>query len=259
MTEPAADVSLPTQIAKVFGYLTGLHATHLMAVGIGLGLFRRLARTPAPTPDELAADLELHAPYVRVWCHTAYALELLDLGGDGRFRLAPHMDTLLAAPQATFYVGGFPEAHLQVARDYARYPGLFTTGRSHPYHEHDEAFLRSVAGATRSLPRMFLDAVLPDLLPLAASLDAGATVLDVGCGGGAALVEFAERFPAVRGIGVDVERTSVRLAADRVQERGLDDRIAVHLVDGDDWPVPDATVDVVTSFLVLHEIEPAAN
>ena len=246
-----------SQMGKVFGYLKGLHATHAIDLGVRLGLFERLAGGPA-VPDELAAGLGLHAPYVRLWCQTACALELLDFDPDRGYLLAPHMDEVLARPQGTFYLGGFPQAHLQVARDYARYPELFARGAVFPYQEHDEPFLRSVAGATRSLPRMFLDAVLPGLPAIRDSLQAGATVLDLGCGAGYALVEFAERFPAVYGIGIDVEPASVQMAAELLRERGLTDRVTVHHITGaENWPVPDGSVDLVTTFLVLHEIEPS--
>src|SRR3712207_1856314 len=67
------------QMGKVFGYLKGLHATHLMQLGTALGLFEHLATSPAGlAPEWLAEAAGLHAPYVRVWCETACALELLD-------------------------------------------------------------------------------------------------------------------------------------------------------------------------------------
>jgi cyclopropane fatty-acyl-phospholipid synthase-like methyltransferase len=49
-------------------------------------------------------------------------------------------------------------------------------------------------------------------------------VLDVGCGGGWALVQIAERFPRTSCVGVDVEPSSVELAQRLIQEWGLADR-----------------------------------
>jgi hypothetical protein len=197
------------QMGKLFGYLKGLHATHLIDVDVQLGLFRQLALAPAGlSPEALACAGGLHPPYVRLWCETACALELLDYAPQTGYRLAPYMDELLGQLDSTFYLGRFPETHLLVARDYARYPDLFRSGGVHPYQAHDARFLQSVAEATQSLPRMFLDAILPKLPDLQARLEAGARLLDVGCGGGYALVAFAERFPHVRGVGLDVEPTS---------------------------------------------------
>ncbi len=70
--------------------------------------------------------------------------------------------------------------------------------------------------------------VLPRL-PGLHRLLSGARVLDVGCGAGNAIVEFASQFPAVQCLGLDVEPVSIRLAQELIAERGLADRVAVRL------------------------------
>jgi hypothetical protein len=121
---------------------------------------------------------------VRLWCETACALELLDYEPGVGYRLAPWMDALLGQPASTFSMAAWPGLHLLIARDYQRYQELFRTGGVYPYQEYDEPCIRDVAEATCALPRMFLDAVLPKLPGLQARLEAGVTILDVGCGGG---------------------------------------------------------------------------
>jgi SAM-dependent methyltransferase len=252
------DTTPQAQMGKIFGYIKGLHATHLINLGNRLGLFRGLATTPAGMrPEALASALELYPEYVRMWCETACALELLDYDPTAGYRLAPHLDQILGQLDSTFYLGPFAEGHLIMARDYDRYPELLRSGGVHPYQDHDESFLRIIAEATRSLPRMFLDAVLPKLPALQSRLEADATILDVGCGGGYALVAFAERYPNVRCVGIDVEPTSIGMAQDLIRSRGLEGRIRVHQVDRDTWPEEFAnTFDLITTFLVLHEIRP---
>src|SRR5262249_14917980 len=135
------------QMDKVFGYVKGLHATYLIDLGVRLGLFARLAGDDAGTsPDALAGALGLHPEYVQFWCEAACALELLDYDPERGYRLAPYMDEVLGQPEATYYLGRFPETHLRVAHDYARYPELFRSGEVYPYQQHDEAFFRAVAG-----------------------------------------------------------------------------------------------------------------
>lgn len=248
----------PAQMAKIFGYLKGLHATHLLELGVRLGLFERLGQTPSglPVPD-LAAACGLDAGYTRCWCETACALELLDYDPTAGYRPAPFMDELLAQPTGTFNLAGFPTAHLVLARDYARYPELFRSGGSQPYADHDQAFLTAVAGATTTLPRMFCDAVLPNLPDLQTSLERGAAILDVGCGAGHALVTLAERFPKVRCVGIDIEPVSIGMAQQLIHEHALDGRVEARLVTEGDWPADLATgFELVTTFLVLHEIDP---
>lgn len=252
------ETTLQAQMGKVFGYLNGLHATHLIDVGAKLGLFGRLAKAPAGlTPEALAVEVGLHLEYIRCWCETACALELLDYQPASGYRLAPFMDEILGRPEATFYLGSFPEAHLLIARDYAHYPKLFSSGGVYSYQDHDGSLLRGVAEALRTLPRMFLGAVLPNLPGLRERLEAGAAILDVGCGGGYAIVEFAERYSKVRCVGIDVEPTSIRMAQELIHFRGLGDRVEARQLDGAVLP-PDfaGAFDLVTTFLVLHEIRP---
>ncbi|MEX2431634.1 MAG: class I SAM-dependent methyltransferase [Dehalococcoidia bacterium] len=247
------------QMAKVFGYLKGLHASYLMDLGVRLGLFQRLAvASEGLLPEALASDLGLEDLYVRFWCETACALELLDYDPEAGYRLAPYMDELLASPEATFYLGKFPPAHLLLARDYGRYADLFRSGGVFPYQEHDNAFLQAVAEGLRTLPRMFLDGVLPKLPNLQASLEDGARVLDVGCGGGYALVEFARRYSQVRCVGIDVEPTSIRMAQELIAAESLGDRAEALLVGAEEpWPATfHQRFDLVTTFLVLHEVRP---
>ena len=147
--------------------------------------------------------------------------------------------------------------HLLAARDYARYPDLFHTGGTYSYGQHDEEFLQAIPLASAALPKMFLDAVSPKLPQLHARLLSGARILDVGCGGGNAIVELATRFPAVRCVGLEVDETSLRLAQKLIYERGVNERVEVHLVNGTDWPERFAgSFDLVTTFLVLREIRP---
>ncbi len=92
---------------------------------------------------------------------------------------------------------------------------------------------------------------------LHAGLSAGARVLDLGCGAGWAIVELAERFPASRVDGADIEPRSVALAAARIARRGLADRCAARLL-GPEGLTDVERYDVITTFLVVHEIEPDA-
>ena len=112
-----------------------------------------------------------------------------------------------------------------------------------------------MAEALKTLPRIFIDLVLPRLPGLAARLEDGGRVLDVGCGGGWAVVQIAQRFPKTYCVGIDVEPYSIRLASQLIVGRGPTDRCEV-LACSVDQLEEDQTYDVATSFLVIHEIPP---
>jgi len=245
--------SLSDQTARVFGFLRGLHASHFLEVGVRLGLFEALA-AGAATADALAAARGLHPPYVRAFCDMGFHLQVLDRQGDA-FALAPEMERLLGRPDDPFYLGGFPRVHLTLSRDYALYPDLFASGGEHPFQAHDRAFLEDVAGATRMLPALLLETLAPRMPSLVVKLMSGGQVLDVGCGAGHALVAFAERFPRCRGVGLEIEPVSAELARARIRALGLGGRLEV-CAGWEGAAAAPAAFDLVTQFLVLHEIRP---
>jgi SAM-dependent methyltransferase len=170
--------------------------------------------------------------------------------------MAPHFDQILGNPGSSFYLARAARVHMLVGEDYPEYVRHFREGTSKPYQAHDEAFMREVAAALQALPRIFLDLVLPRLPRLAARLQAGGRVLDVGCGGGWAVVQIAERFPKTSCVGIDIESHSVDLARRLIAERGLADRCEARVQSVDKLGEASA-YDVATSFLVVHEIAPA--
>jgi SAM-dependent methyltransferase len=245
------------QTARVFGFLRGLHAAHFLDVGTRLGVFQALADGPR-TPAELAGSLGLHEPYVRAFCEMGFHLEVMDRAG-AAFALAEAMDRVLARPDDPLYLGGFPRVHLSLSRDYARYPELFRSGGVHPYQAHDHDFLAGVAGATRMLPALLLETLAPRMPSLVVKLMAGGRVLDVGCGAGHALLAFARRFPRCHGAGIEIEPVSAAMAREQIAAAGLQDRLQVFA----DWDGLERSAapagggfDLVTQFLVLHEIRP---
>jgi hypothetical protein len=135
-----------------------------------------------------------------VLCRTAFSFGLLEREGVG-WRMAPHFDQILGNPESSFYLACAPRVHMVVGEDYREYGRHFRAGTTRSYQQHDEVFMREVAEALKTLPRIFLDLVLPRLPGLSARLRDGGRLLDVGCGGGWAVVQIAERFPRPLALG----------------------------------------------------------
>jgi SAM-dependent methyltransferase len=247
--------SLADQVSKLYDLVAGYHATNLLEIARELGVWEALTQSPGLTSEALAGRLGTQPFYTDVLCRTALAFGLLEREGAG-WRMAPHFDQILGDPESSFYLASAPKVHMVVGEDYREYARHFRDGTTKPYQEHDETFMREVAEALKTLPLIFLDFVLPQLPGLDAVLEDGGRVLDVGCGGGWAVVQIAERFPEIYCVGIDVEPYSVELARRHIAERGLQGRCEAREQSVDQLG-EDGEYDVATSFLVVHEIDPA--
>jgi methyltransferase family protein len=180
---PAATPTLTDQVSRLYDLVAGYHATHLLEIARELGVWEALAQRPGLTSEELATGLGTNLFYTDVLCRTAFSFCLLEREGAG-WRMAPHFDQILGDPASSFYLASAPSVHMVLGEDYREYVRHFRAGTTRSYQEHGEVFMREVAEALRTLPRIFLDLVLPRLPGLSARLQDGGRVLDVGCGGG---------------------------------------------------------------------------
>ena len=257
MNEAPPSPTVDSQVARLFEWRRGFNAVHLLDLGLRLGLFEALAAAPGSSPEALAGTLALHTPYVRTWLWTAHGLGLVDADGEEAFQLAPYMDQILGSRSHPRYLGGYVQLGTEVAaEDFRRGREAFRTGEVMPFQGRGEAFARLIADATWGLQIATARKILPGLPDMKAALEAGASVLEVGCGTANFLLQLATAFPAARPVGVDIDEDSLAVARARVAEAGMTER--VRLLHGDlGVVVPVASMDAVVMIEVLHEISPA--
>ena len=88
-------------------------------------------------------------------------------------------------------------------------------------------------------------------------------LLDVGCGRGAVLLLAAQRLPNGRAVGIDLWSTSdqsgnqEQVTLRNAELEGVRDRVELHTADMRRLPFADASFDVVTSSLAIHNIADA--
>jgi SAM-dependent methyltransferase len=250
------EVTADSQVARLFAWRRGFNAMHLIDLGIRLGLFKAFADTPDVTAGQVADRLGLYAPYVDVWCTTAYSFELLDADDERRFRLAPFVHEILAHPAHPRYLGGYVRLGTAFAtEDYRRAPEAFRTGSTVPFQDRSEDFARTVAEAIAGMNRVVARRILPRLSGVAEQLNQGGAILEVGCGTGNLLLQLAQAFPNSRCTGVDIDPTGLAAAREAVEKAGLTER--VQIVEGDvRSAIQPETYAVVVMVEVLHEISP---
>ncbi len=96
---------------------------------------------------------------------------------------------------------------------------------------------------------------MPDI---AARLDRGGVILDVGCGEAWSTIGLARAFPAATVVGIDLDEQSVEVARHHVDRAGLSDRVSVVCANAADATALRAAagdeVTLVTAFQALHDM-----
>jgi len=253
-----AEITLDEQTEKLETYEKGFLAVYLVNTGVVLGLFDKLsALEDGIEPHALASELGLHEPYVKLWCQAAYHFEILGCGEDGRFKLAPHMDTLLTDTGNPYYFGHRAKFMVHHWSELLKsHPEYYRTGDKHFWDALGPEFSRDAKALTcQIVPLAYRFMIVPSIPGLKEKLDAGMSILDVGCGAGHLIFQLAGDFPRCRFVGVEFDRFAVEDARRHIEESGLADRASVLLVDAASMEYEEE-FDIVNMAVVLHEIRP---
>ena len=104
------------QAGKLLSQVAGYVGVRTIDIGLSSGLLEAVASYPLGiTAEALAEETGLDPLYVEVWCRSAYAAEVLELGEHEAYTLAPHMDKLLMDKDFPGYIGGIPGVMVQPA------------------------------------------------------------------------------------------------------------------------------------------------
>lgn len=231
MTTSAAVLQHPTTFdetrAKAFagqmlGALNGAALSLMASIGHRTGLFDHLAAISPCTAGELAAKAELNERYVREWLAVMCTSRVVDYDPNGATYLLPKehaafltrkgsIKNIAATAQFPSVVGGVEDEI--IAR--------FGDGKGLCYHHYGRFHDVMAEASHQSIVVPFVEHVLPLAPGLRERLDGGIDVIDVGCGGGRALLMLAERFPESRFVGVDLCADAFASAVEEARAKGL--------------------------------------
>ena len=228
--------------------------TALVVMGDRLGLYRALAGAGPLSPAELAERTGTAERYVREWLNAQAAGGYVEYDPDsGRYTLPPEQAVALTEPDSPAYLPGLFQTALGSLLDSPKIAEATRTGDGFGWHEHVhdvhegcERFFRPSYNAH------LISGWLPALDGVAAKLERGALVADVGCGHGASTILMAQAFPNSTFAGSDYHDGSIETARRRAQEAGVAGRVSFDTAPAAAYG--GTGYDLVTMFDCLHDM-----
>ena len=237
----------------VWSYKMGEQVSLMIHLGDRLGIYRHMQGAGPLTSEEIASGAGLDERLVREWLLGQAAAKLLDRHDDGRFELTPVQAAFLADEEGSL---SFAAGAFRGGTDPANVEALaasFRTGRGISYEQQGTAAAAGLARMTGPWSRLALNSViLPALDGVVAKLEAGATVVDVGCGAGVTCTTIGAAFPNSTCIGYDPSSIAVGMATEAAAAAGLDN---VEFVNAGAEDLPAGLgADLVICFDCLHDM-----
>ncbi|MBY8992327.1 MAG: methyltransferase [Candidatus Lokiarchaeota archaeon] len=251
------EITFESQVARIENFYQGFTASHLIHIGDKLGLFEVLAdNEKGLTSSELASELGLHEPYIKIWCQTALYLEILDYDDEGRFKFQPYMNEILGN-KSNFrnMLGRFNSLVNVTGERFKESIVHYRNGTAlEDYSPQDSEI---VAEATKSFHKYlnFYFKELPSTNPIKQMLEKGSNFLDVGCGNGRLIIQLATQFTNSRFTGVDPSTYGINVAAKNIERLKVADRVFVENLGGEELHYKDE-FEIACMTVVFHEINP---
>ena len=251
------EASAKTQMAKIRNFERGFMATGLIHTGNKLGIFEKLneKKEEGVTVADLATELGVHEPYLKFWCQTAYHFELLDYNDEGKFKLQPFLDEILG--DKTHFRNYMANITMDVeilGSGMVEAYKCFKTGDKIETFA-DPEISRIAYETTKNIYLAFLFMIFPKNEHLKELLDKGIKFLDIGCGDGSLIIQFANAFANSTFVGVNPDVHGVNMAKATISQLGLEERVTVDSIGGEKLTYRDV-FDIASMVVTLHEIPP---
>lgn len=209
-------------VDRLVGALGEAALALMTSIGHRTGLFDTLASFCSANSETLAKEAGLSERYVREWLAVMVTSGVVDYDpGTGAYSLpAEHAAflTRAASPDNIAVTAQFISVAASVEEEML---ARFRSGEGLHYH-HFERFHEVMAEDSDQLVVGALEChILPIVPGLTERLKHGIEVVDIGCGGGHALLRLAEAFPESRFLGVDLCADAFAEAQVEAARRGL--------------------------------------
>lgn len=240
-------------VMRALGDASAMQTVLFCALGDRLGLFKDLASTGAGTSVEIAKRTGLNERYIREWAGGLVNAGYLDYDAKQQtFSLPAENAVVLAEEDSPVFFGGMYSMFPSIANVFGQVEEAFRKGGGAPQSAYPDAFYDDMFRFTSAwFEHHLVQEWLPLVPDVVAKLNAGASLADVGCGRGLALIKLAQAFPKASFAGYDIYGPNVIAANERIKAAGLSNRIRIE--ERDVSKGLDDTFDIVTTFDVIHD------
>ncbi|MCG8311642.1 MAG: class I SAM-dependent methyltransferase [Pseudomonadales bacterium] len=246
-------------IGKLVSDIGGAMAIAPVRIGGELGLYQAMSELGWVTSQQLADATDCAERYIREWlCHQVASGYVEYNPGNRSFLLPPEHAMALANPSSPAYMlPGFAVA-ASLSENKTPVAEAFRTGEGVSADSQSGCLYCSIAEFFRPGYRShLLDEWLPALDGVVEKLDAGAKVVDIGCGHGHTTRIMAEAFPNSEFIGVDIDAASIASAKQHASFSSIGDKehtdnIRFECASAQDFDIKD--VDFICCFDALHDM-----
>ncbi len=231
----------------------GAMALYVAFIGVANHLFETLARIGRASVADIAKASAMDAGYMQRWCEAAYANGYLD-EVDGGFTLTDLGQAFRPDVPGTlmpFAVQSVLSAHMaERATSFMRSgerPGEQVLAERANILPWFGPMLEAMFGG------LFEQQILPTV-PVYREVDAkGGVAVDLGCGNGWYLRKLAQRYPRLRGVGLDGFDENIRQAANLARTAGVADRLRFQAGDIYRYSVSEPA-DLIAMNRALHHV-----
>ena len=221
-SKPVFDDSKAEAFAsKLLGALNNSALVLMTSIGHRTGLFDHLANMSPCTSGSLAAEAGLAERYVREWLAVMVTSGVVDYQPATKSYHLP-------AEHAAFVTRSSPTNMAVTAQFLGVTAGVedeiiarFQDGKGLHYHHYGRFHDVMAEESNQNFSGALIQHVLPLVDGLTARMEQGIDVIDVGCGGGGALLILAERFPKSRFSGIDLCADAFASAQELARSKGL--------------------------------------
>ena len=208
---------------KVMGDVGGAIGLLMAYIGDQAGVYQALEEHGPCTHTALAERAGLDERYLREWLSSNAAMGYVDYDADGdTFSLSPEQAAIFAHDGEPTCMQGFFQAVVGQMATHDTAVEVFRSGRGRPWGEHHTCCF---CGTDRFFRPGYVANLVENWIPaldgVAAKLEAGAHVADIGCGRGSSSLLMAEHYPNSNIHGFDFHQPSILAAREEAQAKQL--------------------------------------